>query len=180
MKRFIRFSQKDKKYVKMINASEKGFELVILSDDILNKILETINSCEEQGDELYIVWQMKHKTDNFILYHNCNFSSPMDNVIPSRAYILQRRSEEEPNNGKKLKVSCGGSSFYSESELYKNRTTRKSKTQYKDAMLLERMLKISELNFRQFSLQTQESRLAVCDEIIKKTLEDKKKKKDEL
>jgi len=136
MKRFLKFYQKDKEAIKMINQSEKGFELVILDDNTLKELLEIINMCEEENDELSIVWQMKHKKMNFIVYKNCVFSAPMDNFIKDTLL------------GKKLKVSCTGTSFYSDSYLYKDRIVKKSKDKYKDATLLTRMLKISELNLK--------------------------------
>ena len=40
MKRFIKFYHKDKDNIKMINQSDKGFELVILSDVLLKNILD--------------------------------------------------------------------------------------------------------------------------------------------
>jgi len=152
MKRFIKFYQKDKQNIKMINQSEKGFELVILSDALLETLLETINNCEEKGDDIDIVWQMKHKAQNYIVYKNCVFSAPMDNIAPkTNNGILQRRGfssmTEDKMLGKKIKVTCSGTSYYSESYLFKNRTIKKTKNTYKDAMLLERMLKIGELNY---------------------------------
>lgn len=136
MKRFLKFYQKDKLNIKMINQSEKGFELIILDNNTLKELLEIINMCEEENDELSIVWQMKHKKMNFIVYKKCVFSAPMDNFIKDKLF------------GKKLKVSCTGTSFYSDSYLYKDRVVKKSKDKYKDATLLTRMLKISELNLK--------------------------------
>ena len=149
MKRFIKFYHKDKDNIKMINQSDKGFELAILSDSLLNSLLETINDCEEKGDDVAIVWQMKHKQQNYIVYKNCTFSAPMDNVVPERvnSYINRFRIKSIPNVGKKIKVTCSDVSYYSDSYLYKNRTIKKSKNSYKDAMLLERMLKLGQLNY---------------------------------
>ena len=139
MKRFLKFYQKDKQYIKMINATEKSFELIIInSDKIFKELLEVINTCEEKGDEISIVWQMKHKPFNFIVYKNCIFSAPMDNFLPSSTDTY----------GKKIKVTCSGTSFYSDSYLYKNQKIKKSNDKYKDAFLLTRMLKLSELNVK--------------------------------
>lgn len=138
MKRFIKFYQKDKQNIKMINQSEKGFELAILSEDILKTLLETINDCEEKGDDVDIVWQMKYKPQNYILYKKCTFSAPIDNIMPRNEIKMV---------GKKIKVTCSGTSYYSESFLFKNRTIKKTKNTYKDAILLERLLKIGELNY---------------------------------
>lgn len=155
MKRFLKFYQKDKLYIKMINQSEKGFELVIInSDALLNELLEIINTCEERDDEISIVWQMKHKNNNFIVYKDCHFSAPMDNFAPTTTnrYLHDGKGFNKSNEpvplGKKIKVTCNGTSFYSDSIFYKDRTIKKSKDKYKDATLLTRMLKISELNLK--------------------------------
>lgn len=158
MKRFIKFYQKDKPSVKMINQSDKGFELIILSDELLKKLLETINDCEEKEDGLDIIWQMKHKTENFIHYRNCTFSAPMDNFAPktNNLFLLRKGVGFSPMNedklmGKKIRVTCDNVSFYTDSELFKNKSlNRKIKTTfYKDSIMLKRMLKISELNLKE-------------------------------
>ena len=149
MKRFIKFYHKDKDKIKMINQSDKGFELAILSESLLKSLLETINDCEERGDEVDIVWQMKHKALNYIVYKKCTFSAPMDNVIPEKV-IHSFNTFNLKNStiiGKKIKVTCSDTTYYSDSFLFKNRTIKKTKNKYKDGMLLERMLKIGELNY---------------------------------
>ena len=139
MKRFLKFYQADKQFVKMINSTEKGFELVINSDSYLKKLLQEINDCEKQNDGINVVWQMKFKKENFILYKNCIFSEPMDN-----SYIKMGQLQKS----KKLKVTCSEISFYSESAMYKDRQVKKAKEKYKDAMLLNRMLKIDQLELK--------------------------------
>lgn len=121
----------------MLNASDKGFELAILSDVVMKELLETINDCKEENRDIYMVWQMKFKHENFILYKNCRFSDPIDNYHPSDSTKLF---------GQKLKVTCDGAGFYSESRIYKDREVRMTDSKYKDANLLTRMLKIGELN----------------------------------
>lgn len=148
MKRFLKFNEKDKQFVKMINQTDNSFELVIISDKLLKEFLEVVNTCEEQGDVISVVWQMKFKRNNYVLYKNCQFSTPMDNEF-------SRWGEKSKPYGKKLKVTCSGTSFYSYEQMYKNKQVLNSrgyfrKNQngpvYKDGNLLERMLKISELN----------------------------------
>lgn len=152
MKRFLKFYQADKENIKMINQTNTGFELVVLSDTMLKELLEVINTCEEQNDELAIVWQMKFKKDNYILYKNCTFSAPMDNFhTPRKANRWGQVNgvgvTESPKMlGKKLKVTCSGTTFYSDSAIYKNQGIKNTKDKYKDATLLNRMLKIGELN----------------------------------
>ena len=156
MKRFIKFYQKDKQYVKMVNQSEKGFELIILSEEFLKNFLESINDCEEKGDEIDIVWQMKYKIENFIHYRNCTFSAPMDNFAPkTNNLFLLRKGTFSPMNedkllGRKIRVTCDNVSFYTDSELFKNRSLNKKikNTFYKDSIMLKRMLKIGEINLK--------------------------------
>jgi len=145
MKRFLKFYHKDKQFVKMTNQSEKGFELIILSDKILNEFLELVNNCEEQGDELFIVWQMKFKRQNYTLYKNCTVSAPMNNFNP-----FARTTEDKAKPyGKKFKVICSGSTNYGEVENLSLRVQRNQKyAKYKDVKLLIRMLKIGELNLK--------------------------------
>jgi hypothetical protein len=100
MKRYLKFYDKDKQFVKMSNQSEKGFDLIILSDDILKQIIETINNCEENGDTLNVVWQMKFKLKNLVLYKDCTFSAPIDNIYKKRGDITPK------SYGKKIKVKC--------------------------------------------------------------------------
>jgi hypothetical protein len=147
MKRFLKFYQKDKNVIKMIGQSEKGFELIILSDDKVKEMLELLHKCEERGDELSIVWQCKFKTHNFIMYRNCVFSAPMDNINP--------RAKANEYQGKKFKITCESADYYTENINNQNSTRSQSfgwrsnanQKKYKDATLMIRMLKISELNF---------------------------------
>ena len=145
MKRFIKFYHKDKDNIKMINQSDKGFELAILSDALLKSLLETINDCEEKGDEVAIVWQMKHKQQNYIVYKNCTFSAPMNNIVPER--VSYGFKKNDINVCKKIKITCSDTSYYSDSYLFKNKNIKKTKNTYKDGMLLERMLKLGQLNY---------------------------------
>lgn len=144
MRRFIKFYQKDKPYFKMINQSEKGFELIILSNTKVKEMLELLHTCEERGDDISIVWQMKFKQDNFVMYKNCVFSAPMDNVNPF--------AKSEEDNGKRFKVTCEDTTYYTDVDQFKNRNVNRinksMEKKYKDATLMLRMLKISELNFR--------------------------------
>lgn len=139
MKRFLRFYNKDKQFVKMINQTENGFELIILSDKLMNEILETIHYCELDNDVIDIVWQMKFKPDNYKQYKLCTFSAPMDNFHPS---------DKVNPLGKKFKVKCEETEYYTDSIMFKNRMTKKSKIMYKDMSLFIRQVKISELNFK--------------------------------
>jgi hypothetical protein len=154
MKRFIKFYQKDKNIVKMINQSEKGFELIILSDEFLKKLLESINECREE-DTIDIIWQMKYKLENFIHYRNCTFSEPIDNLAPkTNNFFLLRQKGFSPMNedklmGKRIKVSCNNVSFYTSSEHFKNKPIKKTLNIYKDSILLKRMLKIGEINLKE-------------------------------
>jgi len=144
MKRFLKFYQKNKKDIKMINQSDKGFELIVLNDKLIKELVEVINTCNKKGDDICVVWQMKFKNENYILYKNCIFSSPMDNFNP----FAKTPEEKIQPFGKKFKVTCSDTTYYTESGIYKNRNVRMTKENYKDATLLERMLKISELNLK--------------------------------
>lgn len=139
MKRFLTFYQKDKEIFKMINQTETGFELVVLCEDRLNELLHTIKNSESVS----IVWQMKFKPENFVLYNDCKFSEPMENVLPKRSLIPSDKA------GKKIKVECKSTSYYSNSYLYKDSfVNRNRKPVYKDGKLLDRMLKINTLNLK--------------------------------
>ena len=141
MKRFLTFYQKDKEVFKMINQTETGFELVVLSEDRLNEFLHIIKN----SGSVCIVWQMKFKPENFILYNDCKFSEPMENILPKRLIPSDKA-------GKKIKVECKSTSYYSNSYLYKdsfvNRTRNNKHPVYKDGKLLDRMLKINNLSLK--------------------------------
>ena len=102
-----------------------------------------INTCNDYGDQIYIVWQMKFKRKNFILYRNCVFTAPVDNFNP----FAKTPQEKITPYGKRFKVTCSGTQFYSEDKQIK-KSVRKTTSKYKDATLLERMLKIGELNLK--------------------------------
>jgi len=153
MKKFLKFYSKDKEFVKMVNQKPTGFELVFLSDELLNDTLAFINLCEENQDTIGLIWQMKHKTKNQIHYKKCAFSAPQDN------YFKKRGDTEIKPYGKKIKVTCSGSEFYTEDEYYKNNVihypssfkykrygVKDGGPTYKDGKLLNRMLKIDNLN----------------------------------
>ena len=59
----------------------------------------------------------------------------MDRVIPQPC-------------GKKIKITCDGINHYSESEDYKNKPVKNTKSKYKDGLLLNRMLKLNELKYK--------------------------------
>jgi hypothetical protein len=155
MKRYLKFYDKDKQFVKMSNQSEKGFDLIILSDDILKQIIETINNCEENGDTLNVVWQMKFKLKNLVLYKDCTFSAPIDNIYKKRGDITPK------SYGKKIKVKCSGSEFYSEDEAYIDNNVLNPKNyfwskipkvtkyiKYKNGKQFNRKLKINNLHLK--------------------------------
>ncbi len=79
MKRFLRFNNRDKQDVKMINQTDNGFELVVLSEKCMKELLEKIHKAEECEDTIDVIWQMKWKSENYKQYKNCIFSAPMDN-----------------------------------------------------------------------------------------------------
>lgn len=147
MKRFIKFYNTDKENFKMNKQTEKGFELIILSDKKLKEFIELIHMYEEQGDEVYIMWQMKFKPGNYALYKNCKFSDPMDNMFAEPEYIFLGKKKSEPKLiGKKFKVSCSGVNYYSSSIKNNIYSRDPMSNKYKDYQLLDRMLKIGELN----------------------------------
>jgi hypothetical protein len=136
MKRFINFYQKDRQFIKMINQSNKGFELIFIDNKTFKNFLELINKYENNNDEIYIIWQMKFKLKNYILYNKCTFSEPIDNYFKDKLC------------GKKIEVKCSESSINTDSDIYKNTINRKTKEKYNDAILLHRMLKINQLNLK--------------------------------
>lgn len=136
MKQFLRIYNKDKKVIRMVNQSDKGFDLIILIDYKLKEFLEIINYCETNEDSLNILWQMKFKPENFVLYKNCVFSAPMDNFL-----------KNEPC-GKKITVTCDSASFYTDSSMNKDRKVKFVNSTYQDMSSLTRLLKLTELNFK--------------------------------
>lgn len=162
MKRYIVISNKDKNVVKMINQTEKGFDLVIISDEFLSKIMNLINTYKDRNDEINIYWQMKFKENNYILYKNCTFSEPMENYkkpIIKKSYFNWGGYDWSPENddnkpklcGKKINVKCSGVDFFSESNNYrlgKGQKVPMSKRTFNDAFILNRTMKISQLNLK--------------------------------
>lgn len=153
MKKFLKFYSKDKELIKMVNQKATCFELVFLSDQLLNETLVFINTCEENKDSIGVVWQMKFKSKNLIHYKSCTFSTPQDN------YFKKKGDTETKPYGKKIKVTCSGSEFYTEDEYHKNNVihypsnfkyqrygVKVGGKKYKDGKLLNRMLKIDNLN----------------------------------
>ena len=48
-------------------------------------------------------------------------------------------------DGKKIKVTCSGKNYYTNSLMYKNQNVKLSNDKFKDGKLLTRLLKLSEL-----------------------------------
>lgn len=157
--KFLKFNEEDKRFVKMINSKHYSFELII-SEEILHDILEQIEQYKNKNEDINIAWQMKFKNQNFIHYKNCIFSEPIDFEIPKNTYFKQNNRLVNSNNlknlkFKKIKVSFSSMDYYSNSIKYKNKivgniTMRlkqsKNLSRYKDGILLERVMKISNLN----------------------------------
>mgnify|MGYP001768424291 CR=1 FL=1 len=146
-KRFLRFYKKDKGFIKMINQSEKGFDLIITNDNVFNDILNTIKNCKENNIRIDIVWQMKWKLDNFVLYKNCIFSEPEINYFIIKKRYMGDSASPQPC-GKKIRIICDSVSHYSDSEEYKHKQIKNKKEKYKDGLILNRMLKINELKYK--------------------------------
>ena len=142
MKKFIEIPKREKDNFKMINQSENGFDLVVTSDNALKYIQTMINLANKQNEQICIVWQMKFKLYNYIVYKDCVFSSPVDK------YFTDPYKKVRVRLGKKISVKCSGKSYYSSSLMYKNKRVNKTNQIYKDSTLLERMLKIGELDIK--------------------------------
>jgi len=165
MKRFLTFNTKEKKFIKMAKQSDKGFYLVALTDNLIKKLMETKRICEENNDELYIVWQMKFKPQNYILYRTCKLSDPVDDIY-KQPVSVGYQMKTEIVQGKKFKVTCSGSSFYSKDESFVNvpvlnptqsryskyyrkpSNTNADGKKYNDIFLLDRMLKLGQLSLK--------------------------------
>ena len=89
MKNFLIFFNNDKDNVKMINRTDKNFELIIDDNIVLKQVIEKINN---KTGKIDVVWQMKHKLSNIMLFKNCIFSEPIDNSFNGKI-------------GKKIKVT---------------------------------------------------------------------------
>lgn len=138
MKKFITINQKDKDCFKMINQSESGFDLIIITEKKLTEFLNIINS--SSCDDVYINWQQKFKSQNYTLYKKCTFSEPVDNLFKEIG------GDKMIKCGKKIKVHCSSISYYTSNKSFMNKKVRFSTHSYKDSMLLERILKIGELS----------------------------------
>jgi hypothetical protein len=146
MKKFLKIYNKDRNIFKMINPSEKGFELIILNDALFKEYLSILNFHGDKG--VNVLWQMKFKEHSYALYKNCKFSDPMDNFYAEPTnrffglqYNIKSGTDLKPF-GKKFKVTCDCVEYYSNSV----RKPAVAKNKFKDFLLLERMLKIDELN----------------------------------
>lgn len=141
MEGFITINSGNKKFVKMINQTNNGFELVILSENYLSEILNLINTYKEKGYNISLLWTMKFKPNNYILYKKCKFSTPEDNHY---SFL----GDPKKIIGKRIKVKCSDNEFYSTSFLYKNEKIMKSYKTYRDPLTLVRRMKISQLNLK--------------------------------
>jgi hypothetical protein len=126
MKNFLIFFNNDKDNVKMINRTDKNFELIIDDNIVLKQVIEKINN---KTGKIDVVWQMKHKLSNIMLFKNCIFSEPIDNSFNGKI-------------GKKIKVTFDSIKYYSDSELYIGKKIPKSNSIYKNSIQLIRMLKL--------------------------------------
>ena len=111
----------------MINRTDESFELVITDDIVLKQIIEKINN---KTGKIDVVWQMKHKSNNIMLFKNCIFSEPIDNFW------------NEIKFGKKIKVTFDSIKYYSDSPLYIDKNIPKSDSKYKNSLQLMRLIKL--------------------------------------
>jgi len=142
MKKFITINQKDKDIFKMVNQTEKGFDLIITSSTELESFLDNINFNE---DEIYIVWQQKFRSENYTLYKKCILSKPEINYIKTPGVFSMNKK-----CGSKINVSCSGISYFTSNKTFINKRVRYSTHSFKDSNLLIRMLKIGELNSTEY------------------------------
>lgn len=149
MRRYIKLEKKDKEFVKMINHKETNFELVFLSDEMLAQTLQFINNAE--GENICIAWQTKFNLQNFVVYNDCKFSTPMNYSFDK--YLGGWRSERKQITCQKVKVTCSNLTYFTFNEEYKNKPIifnpwAKCNRKFKDGKILGRRLKINEINIK--------------------------------
>jgi len=133
MKKFIKIFFKDKRTFKMINQTNNSFDLIVLDD--FYSFINKLKSFDD--DQIYVIWQMKFKRDSFMIFTDCVFNEPIDNLntLDKRNPFIQ---------GKRFHVTCRSVQYYS--DFYENKNVPFTKSKFKPKKLIDRLLKISELN----------------------------------
>jgi len=136
-KRFIKIFRKEKEVYKMINQTEKGFVLIIIDNQVFQQFMRLLNSFATE-DEIFVAWQWKHKHDSYTLYRKCEFGDPIQN------YNTKKGSTESFLQGMRFNVSCKDTQYFSYTKENRNVPFKKDH-KFKSGLLLDRMLKIAEL-----------------------------------
>lgn len=138
-KRFIKLFRSEKENYKMINQSENGFVLIIVDIAAFNEFMGKLNSFSSD-DQIFLAWQWKHKTDSCTLYRECVFSAPEVNYNVKRG-----TTDDKFAQGMRFNVTCKDAQYFSYTKENKA-VPFKKEFRFKSGLLLDRMLKISELD----------------------------------
>lgn len=137
MRKYLGFQKIDKVFIKMLNPTDVGFDLIVLNDEYLSKIL---NFFEYYGEELAIVWEPKFTKDTFIVYYDCAIVCVTDNYYG--------KNEEPKLCGKKLHITSSSKEYFTNNINIKGRKVRNTKNIFKDGSKIIKMMKISELDYK--------------------------------
>ena len=137
MKYFLKILREQKFDVKMNNQTDKGFDLIILTDEPYNRIMNKLNYCYKRGVEVNIAWEFKNKRNYFKLYKDVKMLSIDENFNP-------RRNKVE---GMVIRFSCDNVEYFSPSDVFVGRNVPLTNKKYKSTNQLLRALKLSNIKF---------------------------------
>lgn len=142
MRRYLGFQKIDKEFIKMLNPTDVGFDLIVLNDEYLTKILKFV---EYYGKELSIVWETKFNKETFVVFYECSISSIEDNYYAKNYY---GKNEEPKLCGKKLHITASSKEYFTNNINLRGRKVRNTKNIFKDGSKIIKLLKLSELDYK--------------------------------
>lgn len=137
MRRYLGFQKIDKEFIKMLNPTDVGFDLIVLNDEYLTKILKFV---EYYGKELSIVWETKFNKETFVVFYECSISGIEDNYYG--------KNEEPKLCGKKLHITSSSKEYFTNNRNLIGRKVRNTKNIFKDGSKIIKLLKLSELDYK--------------------------------
>jgi hypothetical protein len=137
MRRYLGFQKIDKEFIKMLNPTDVGFDLIVLNDEYLTKILKFV---EYYSKELSIVWETKFNKETFVVFYECSISSIEDNYYG--------KNEEPKLCGKKLHITSSSKEYFTNNRNLIGRKVRNTKNIFKDGSKIIKLLKLSELDYK--------------------------------
>lgn len=139
MRYFLRILKEQKVDIKMNNQTDRGFDLIILTDKTYNQVINKLNYLHNRKIRVNIAWEFKAQRNCFKVYSDVEIKEIKDNLNPFTNRI----------EGKIITFTCDDVDYYTNGNHMCDigSIVPKTNKKYKDTNILLRALKISNINF---------------------------------